>query len=129
MKLPETMRAMVLTGHGGLDKLVYHEDWPMPTPASGEVLVRVAACGLNNTDINTRTAWYSKSVTESITDTGGKKGAAGHHARPGQPDQTGFAQTAAGAIFSAQGVRQGAGDVHAEAARRQYRHRNMNIKI
>ena len=74
MNLPETMRAMVLTGHGGLDKLEYHEDWPTPTPASGEVLVRVAACGLNNTDINTRTAWYSKSVTEGITDTGGKQG-------------------------------------------------------
>jgi hypothetical protein len=25
------MRAMVLTGHGGLDKLVYREDWPMPS--------------------------------------------------------------------------------------------------
>ena len=74
MNLPETMRAMVLTGHGGLDKLEYHDNWPTPTPAAGEVLVRVAACGLNNTDINTRTAWYSKSVTEGITDTGGKQG-------------------------------------------------------
>jgi len=27
MNLPETTRAMVLTGHGGLDKLEYHEDW------------------------------------------------------------------------------------------------------
>jgi NADPH:quinone reductase-like Zn-dependent oxidoreductase len=74
MQLPETMRAVVLTGHGGLDKLEYHEDWPIPTPAFGEVLVRVAACGLNNTDINTRTAWYSKSVTEGITTSGGKQG-------------------------------------------------------
>ena len=70
MQLPETMRTVALTGHGGLDKLEYHEDWPTPTPAAGEVLVRVAACGLNNTDINTHTARYSKSVTEGITDTG-----------------------------------------------------------
>ncbi|RVC89599.1 alcohol dehydrogenase, partial [Mesorhizobium sp. M2A.F.Ca.ET.017.03.2.1] len=52
------MRAVVLTGHGGLDKLHYREDWPIPVPASGQVLIRVGACGLNNTDINTRTAWY-----------------------------------------------------------------------
>jgi len=73
MTVPETMRAVVLTGHGGLDKLVYHEDWPTPTPAAGEVLVQVGACGLNNTDINTRTAWYSKAVTEGIN-AGGKAG-------------------------------------------------------
>ena len=58
------MRAVVLTGHGGLDKLEYREDWPAPEPGPGEVLVRVSACGLNNTDINTRTAWYSKAVSE-----------------------------------------------------------------
>ncbi len=83
MTVPETMRAVVLTGHGGLDKLGYHEDWPTPTPADGEVLVRVGACGLNNTDINTRTAWYSKTVTEGITDDGGKSGFAGAEAETG----------------------------------------------
>lgn len=72
MSVPKTMRAVVLTGHGGLDKLEYREDWPTPVPAAGEVLVRVGACGLNNTDINTRTAWYSKTVTAGITDAGGK---------------------------------------------------------
>jgi hypothetical protein len=40
MNLPETMCAVVLTGHGGLDKLEYHRDWPTPRPASGEVLAR-----------------------------------------------------------------------------------------
>jgi len=65
--IPETMRAIVLTGHGGLDKLVYHEDWPVPVPAEGEVLIRVGACGLNNTDVNTRSGWYSKAVTEATT--------------------------------------------------------------
>ena len=74
MNLPETMRAMVLTGHGGLDKLEYHQTWPTPVPAAGEVVVRVGACGLNNTDINTRTAWYSRSVTEGITDAGRRQG-------------------------------------------------------
>ena len=74
MTLPPAMRAVVLTGHGGLDKLEYREDWPTPSPAAGEVLVRVGACGLNNTDINTRTAWYSKTVTDGITESGGKSG-------------------------------------------------------
>jgi NADPH:quinone reductase-like Zn-dependent oxidoreductase len=77
------MRAMVLTGHGGLDKLEYREDWPTPVPADNEVLVRVGACGLNNTDINTRTAWYSKTVTEGITDDAGKGGFASADAETG----------------------------------------------
>ncbi len=83
MSVPETMRAVVLTGHGGLDKLEYREDWPTPIPGPGEVLVRVGACGLNNTDINTRTAWYSKTVTEGISDAGGKQGFDGADAAAG----------------------------------------------
>lgn len=63
----ETMRAFVLTGHGDFDKLEYHTDWPKPEPQANEVLVRVHACGLNNTDVNTRTAWYSKGVTDATT--------------------------------------------------------------
>ncbi len=62
-----TMHAMVLTGHGGMDKLVWHEDWPRPDPAEGEVLISVGACGLNNTDVNTRSAWYSKGVSDATT--------------------------------------------------------------
>ncbi|MEM7292325.1 MAG: alcohol dehydrogenase family protein [Pseudomonadota bacterium] len=72
--LPTTMRAVVLTGHGGLDQLDYREDWSTPQPGPGEIVVKVGACGLNNTDINTRTAWYSKSVKEGITDAGGRSG-------------------------------------------------------
>ena len=68
------MKAIVLTGHGGLDKLEYHRDWPTPEPRQGEVQIRVGACGLNNTDINTRTAWYSKGVNEGITDQGSERG-------------------------------------------------------
>lgn len=67
MTLPETMRAMVTMGHGGLEQIVLHEHWPRPDPAPGEVLIRVHACGLNNTDVNTRTGWYSKAVSEATT--------------------------------------------------------------
>ena len=59
------MKAMVLTRHGGLDKYVWHEDWPMPEPGPMEAVTKVGACGLNNTDVNTRTGWYSKTVTEA----------------------------------------------------------------
>lgn len=72
---PETMRAMVLTGHGDYDKLEYRTDWPKPTPAAHEVLIKVAACGLNNTDINTRTGWYAKSVTGATAASGQTAGA------------------------------------------------------
>ncbi len=65
--LPKTMRAMVTMGHGGLDQMVLHEDWPTPKVQAGEVLIRVGACGLNNTDVNTRSGWYSKAVTERTT--------------------------------------------------------------
>ena len=67
MTLPTTMKAMVTTGHGGLDKLVLHTDWPRPEAGPGQVLIRVGACGLNNTDINTRIGWYSKAVTGATT--------------------------------------------------------------
>lgn len=59
---PETMAGVLLTGHGGLDKLAWREDLPTPRPGAGEVLIRVAAASVNNTDVNTRIGWYSKSV-------------------------------------------------------------------
>ena len=58
--LPRTMRGVWLTGHGNMDKLDIRRDIPVPVPGPHDVLVRVAAAGVNNTDINTRTAWYSK---------------------------------------------------------------------
>ena len=61
------MKAVLLNGHGGFEQLEYREDVPIPVPRDGEVLIRVAAAGINNTDINTRTAWYSRSVTEGTT--------------------------------------------------------------
>lgn len=54
------MFGIALTGHGGPECLEWREDLPVPQPLAGEVLVRVAAAGVNNTDINTRVGWYSK---------------------------------------------------------------------
>ena len=68
--VPETMEAMVLMRHGGLDALEFKTDWPVPKPAPDEVLLRVLACGLNNTDVNTRSGWYSKNVTDATTGEG-----------------------------------------------------------
>jgi len=72
MKLPDSMSAMLLTGHGGFDQLEYTHV-ATPQACDDEVVIKVGACGLNNTDINTRTAWYSKTVDESI-DRGGESG-------------------------------------------------------
>lgn len=56
------MKAVVTTGNGGYDKLEYR-DVPVPTLERGEVLLRVLAAGVNNTEINTRLGWYSSTVT------------------------------------------------------------------
>ena len=53
------MRAVLLRGHGGLDLLELRDDVPVPVPDVGQVLVKVEAAGLNNTDINTRIGWYA----------------------------------------------------------------------
>ena len=65
--LPEVMHGVVLTGHGGLDRLSYRDDLPMPRLSGGDVLIRVSAAGVNNTDVNTRVGWYSRDV---VTATG-----------------------------------------------------------
>ena len=68
--LPAVMRAAVLLGTGGPEMLVVRDDVPVPSPGQGDVLVRVAACGMNNTDINTRVGWYSRSVTAATSSQG-----------------------------------------------------------
>lgn len=65
--IPKTMRAMVLKGHGDLDAYEWHEDWPVPNIGPDDVLIKVAACGMNNTDVNTRSGWYSKAVDDGTT--------------------------------------------------------------
>lgn len=67
------MKGVILKGHGGLDRLEYRTDLPVPEPAPDGVLIRVEASSVNNTDINTRTGWYSRSVhgaTEEAAESG-----------------------------------------------------------
>ncbi len=76
MDIPEKMYGVLLNGHGSLDKLEWREDLDVPKQGEDEVLIRVLASSVNNTDINTRTAWYSKSVRED-TASGATKGNVG----------------------------------------------------
>lgn len=55
--VPATMQAVMTTGHGGFDKLELREV-PVPAPSADEVLVEVAACGMNNTEIWTSEGRY-----------------------------------------------------------------------
>jgi NADPH:quinone reductase-like Zn-dependent oxidoreductase len=48
MQQPTTMRGVLLTGHGGLDKLEYREDITVPAPGPGDVLIRVGAGGVGS---------------------------------------------------------------------------------
>jgi putative PIG3 family NAD(P)H quinone oxidoreductase len=57
MSLPQTMTAIVATAPGGPDVLV-PATVPVPTPAPGEVLIRVAAAGVNYPDIAQRRGDY-----------------------------------------------------------------------
>lgn len=67
-EIPHTMEAVLLVGHGGFEKLVYRSDTPVPRLDHGEALIRVAAAGVNNTDINTRIGWYSKTIKASTAE-------------------------------------------------------------
>lgn len=66
--MPSTMKAVVTTGTGGYDKLVY-KDVPLPQPKADQVLLRVLAAGVNNTEINTRLGWYAASVRDGTDHT------------------------------------------------------------
>ena len=52
------MKAVVTRGNGGFEQLDYC-DVDMPKLGEGEVLIKVLAAGVNNTEINTRLGWYS----------------------------------------------------------------------
>lgn len=73
MQVPKKMSGVLLTGHGGFEKLEYRTDLDVPKPSIGEVLIKVGGAAVNNTDINTRTGWYSKSVGQD-SGSGGVKG-------------------------------------------------------
>lgn len=76
MTVPAVMSAVLLTGYGGYDKLEWRTDVPVPQPGADDVLIRVGAAAVNNTDINTRIGWYSKAVAEA-TDAGAATGIEG----------------------------------------------------
>ena len=48
------MRAVVFYEHGGLDKLVFEPDFPVPEIGSEDVLINVKACALNHLDLFVR---------------------------------------------------------------------------
>ncbi|CAM4070126.1 zinc-binding dehydrogenase [Vreelandella rituensis] len=67
LEIPTRMAAMLLTGHGGIDKLKYREDVPTPAPAKGEVLVRITATAKNNTDRKAREGLYPTKDKGEVT--------------------------------------------------------------
>jgi NADPH:quinone reductase-like Zn-dependent oxidoreductase len=72
--IPATMEAVLLKGHGGFEQLEFRDDVPVPKPEEDAVLVQIGAAGVNNTDINTRTGWYSRAVSEGPTAAGAAGG-------------------------------------------------------
>jgi len=53
MAIPDTMRALVLQRHGGLDDLDVVHDYPVPQVVPGHVLIRVRAASFNYHDVFT----------------------------------------------------------------------------
>lgn len=45
------MRALTISAHGGLDRLHYRTDLPVPQPGPGQIRVRVLAAALNHLDL------------------------------------------------------------------------------
>jgi len=78
MTQPTTMKGVQLTQHGGPEALEWRDDIPVPAPGAGQILVRVLAAGVNNTDINTRIGWYSSDVTGATDDVDQDVNAGGH---------------------------------------------------
>jgi alcohol dehydrogenase len=72
--IPKTMAAVQLIGHGGLDKLIYNRATPVPGPADGEVLIKVTACGMNNTDVWVRQGAYGTEDDPSAVSTWRRQG-------------------------------------------------------
>lgn len=67
--IPATMAAVQLKGHGGLEQLEYREDVPVPAPGAREVLIRVSACGMNNTDVWVREGAYGSDTDPEAVST------------------------------------------------------------
>ena len=76
--MTDRMQGVYLMGHGGPDRLEFREDIPVPVPGPGQVLIRVTAAGVNNTDINTRIGWYAPEVTGATAEVTQQVEAGGH---------------------------------------------------
>src|SRR5260221_12927233 len=72
--VPATMSAVLLTEHGGPDKLVYRNDVAVPQRVAGEVLIRVTACGMNNTDVWVRQGAYGTEQDPAAVSTWRRQG-------------------------------------------------------
>src|SRR5271167_4031590 len=60
----ENMRAIILTGFGGLDSLVYTEI-PKPRPKDGEVVIAVKGFGLNHAEMHMRRGEWAEAAEVS----------------------------------------------------------------
>jgi NADPH:quinone reductase len=60
----ESMRAIILTGFGGLDSLVY-TDIPKPLPKDGEVVIAVKGFGLNHAEMHMRRGEWAEAAEVS----------------------------------------------------------------
>ncbi|GLE52987.1 zinc-binding dehydrogenase [Mycobacterium montefiorense] len=60
----ETMRAIILSGFGDLDRLVYTEI-PKPLPKDGEVVIQVKAFGINHAEIHMRKGEWAEAAEVS----------------------------------------------------------------
>lgn len=60
----ETMRAIVLNGFGGIDRLVYTEI-PKPLPRDGEVVIKVKGFGINHAEMHMRRGEWAEAAEVS----------------------------------------------------------------
>jgi NADPH:quinone reductase len=60
----ETMRAIILNGFGGLDRLVY-TDIPKPLPKDGEVVIEVKGFGINHAEMHMRRGEWAEAAEVS----------------------------------------------------------------
>jgi NADPH:quinone reductase-like Zn-dependent oxidoreductase len=77
VSVPATMGAILTVGIGGFEQLVWRNDVAVPSASDGDVLIRVSAAAVNNTDINTRIGWYAKDITDATSATGEPTAASG----------------------------------------------------
>lgn len=65
--IPDRMRAVILTRHGGPEALEVRDDIPVPVPGADDVIVAVSAAGMNNTDVWSREGAYGTADDPAAT--------------------------------------------------------------